>query len=83
MVSPFAMRRLAQHYENGAQKYADRNWEKGMPFSRYVDSAKRHLLSKLVLALQQKFRKDVLALYLHEVDLLLNEDYAHLTVWES
>lgn len=43
LVSPFAMRRLAQHYENGAQKYADRNWEKGMPFSRYVDSAKRHL----------------------------------------
>ena len=39
LVSPFAMRRLAQHYENGAQKYADRNWEKGMPFSRYVDSA--------------------------------------------
>lgn len=37
------MRRLAQHYEEGAKKYADRNWEKGMPFSRYVDSAKRHL----------------------------------------
>ena len=43
LVSPFAMRRLAQHYEEGAKKYADRNWEKGMPFSRYVDSAKRHL----------------------------------------
>ena len=41
------------------------------------------LLSKLVLALQLKFRQDVLALYLHEVDLLLNEDCAHLTVWES
>ena len=31
------------HYENGSVKYTDRNWEKGMPFSRYVDSAKRHL----------------------------------------
>ena len=43
LVSPFALRRLAKHYENGARKYADRNWEKGMPFSRYVDSAMRHL----------------------------------------
>lgn len=43
LVSPFAMRRLAEWYELGARKYADRNWEKGIPFSRYVDSAKRHL----------------------------------------
>lgn len=43
LVSPFAMRRLAQHYERGSLKYSDRNWEKGMPFSRYIDSAKRHL----------------------------------------
>ena len=46
LVSPFAMRRLAKHYELGAQKYdrdGGRNWEKGMPFSRYIDSAKRHL----------------------------------------
>lgn len=32
LVSPFAMRRLAQHYENGAQKYADRNWGKRNAF---------------------------------------------------
>lgn len=43
LISPFATRRLAEWYELGAQKYADRNWEKGMPFSRYIDSAKRHL----------------------------------------
>ena len=43
LVSPFAMRRLAQQHERGAAKYAERNWERGMPFSRYVDSAKRHL----------------------------------------
>lgn len=43
LVSPFAMRRLAKHYENGALKYADHNWEKGIPFSRYIDSAKRHI----------------------------------------
>lgn len=43
LISPFATRRLAKWYELGATKYSDRNWEKGMPFSRYVDSAKRHL----------------------------------------
>lgn len=43
LVSPFAIRRLAKHYENGALKYAERNWEKGIPFSRCIDSAKRHL----------------------------------------
>ena len=43
LISPIALRRLAQHYENGGLKYADRNWEKGIPLSRYVDSATRHL----------------------------------------
>ena len=43
LISPFALRRLAVHYERGSKKYADRNWEKGMPYSRYIDSAKRHL----------------------------------------
>ena len=38
-----AMRRLAQHYQNGAKKYAKNNWRKGQPISRYYDSAMRHL----------------------------------------
>ncbi|HUS51203.1 MAG TPA: dATP/dGTP diphosphohydrolase domain-containing protein, partial [Candidatus Paceibacterota bacterium] len=37
-----AIKRLAKHYENGAKKYGDRNWEKGQPLSRYLDSALRH-----------------------------------------
>ncbi len=43
LVSPFALARLARHYENGAAKYEDRNWEKGLPLSRFWDSAARHL----------------------------------------
>lgn len=37
------LRRLAKHYENGANKYGDRNWEKGQPLSRYYASAMRHM----------------------------------------
>lgn len=34
----------ACHLEDGCNKYGDRNWEKGIPLSRYVDSGIRHLL---------------------------------------
>jgi Domain of unknown function (DUF5664) len=37
------LRRLAKLYERGAVKYGDRNWQKGQPLMRYVDSAMRHL----------------------------------------
>ena len=43
LIPAYPMRRLARHYENGAVKYGDRNWEKGQPLSRYLDSAERHL----------------------------------------
>lgn len=43
LLPPYALLRLAKHYENGASKYGDRNWEKGQPISRYLDSAYRHL----------------------------------------
>lgn len=39
-----ALLRLAKHYEAGARKYEDRNWEKGIPISVMIDSAMRHLL---------------------------------------
>lgn len=37
-----ALRRLARLYEAGAVKYGDRNWEKGQPLARMIDSALRH-----------------------------------------
>lgn len=43
LISPLALRRLAVVLEKGAAKYEPRNWEKGMPMSRYLDSALRHL----------------------------------------
>lgn len=47
LLSPIALRRLAIHFENGARKYNDRNWEKGQPLTRFFDSAIRHLYSWL------------------------------------
>lgn len=35
---------LAKHYEGGAKKYNERNWEIGIPLHCYVDSGVRHLL---------------------------------------
>ena len=37
------MLRLARHYEQGALKYSDRNWEKGIPAHSFADSALRHI----------------------------------------
>lgn len=45
LMTPFALERIAKHYENGAVKYSEHNWAKGMPFSRYTDSGFRHLLA--------------------------------------
>lgn len=41
---PTLMLDVARHFENGALKYGERNWEKGIPVSRYIDSAVRHLM---------------------------------------
>lgn len=33
----------AASLEYGAQKYSDRNWEKGLPWQQLIDSLRRHL----------------------------------------
>lgn len=47
-MDPFtAMMELSKQYEDGAKKYADRNWEKGLPLHSFIDSATRHYLKVL------------------------------------
>jgi hypothetical protein len=47
LLSPLVLFRDARHMENGSMKYGERNWEKGQPSSRYLDSAIRHLMRYL------------------------------------
>lgn len=47
LIPPYFLKRLAVHLENGAKKYGDKNWQKGQPLSRYLDSAMRHLCAVL------------------------------------
>lgn len=37
----------AVHYEEGAKKYDENNWKKGIPVKRYIDSGVRHYLKFL------------------------------------
>lgn len=37
------LRRLAMRFEIGGYHYGDRNWERGQPYGRYLDSCLRHL----------------------------------------
>ena len=43
LIPPTALRRIALIYEAGATKYSPRNWEKGSEYSRFIDSASRHI----------------------------------------
>ena len=41
---PTAMLEVSIHYEDGARKYDERNWEIGIPLHCFIDSAVRHYL---------------------------------------
>lgn len=43
LISPYFNMRVGDHLDKGARKYAERNWEKGMPISRCIASLERHL----------------------------------------
>ena len=43
LITPIGLRRLAETCAEGAKKYADRNWEKGIPASVMLNHAIRHI----------------------------------------
>ena len=42
-----ALLEVSKHFEEGAKKYGENNWQKGIPESSYIDSAVRHYLKWL------------------------------------
>lgn len=44
---PTMILEVSKHYEDGCQKYGERNWEKGMPVRCFINSAIRHYLKFL------------------------------------
>jgi hypothetical protein len=44
LMPPWALEMVSKLYEAGCRKYGDRNWEKGIPIGRYLDSGIRHTL---------------------------------------
>ncbi len=47
LISPIGLRRLAATYGEGAQKYGDHNWRKGMPISSTLNHAIAHIYEYL------------------------------------
>lgn len=43
LLPSLALFLVARVYEDGAKKYGRDNWKKGIPISRFIDSALRHL----------------------------------------
>lgn len=78
LVTPVADRRVALVYEGGAVKYEDRNWEKGMPFSRFLDSAQRHINDYKMIALYKREGKPLSEL---PPDINPNEDHLAQAIW--
>lgn len=39
-----ALLEVSKHYEDGCNKYGERNWEKGIPLHCYIDSGVRHYI---------------------------------------
>lgn len=48
LISPFANLREGIWLGKGAEKYSERNWEKGMPLSRCIASLTRHIMAYLM-----------------------------------
>ena len=43
LIPDLALERVAKVYERGANLHGVRNWEQGLPLSRMIDSAERHV----------------------------------------
>jgi len=68
--------RLAKWTQQGAQKYTDRNWEKGMPWSVFIDCALRHINAYLAIKMMKREGKQE-----PYTPLNLDEDHLAAAAW--
>lgn len=58
LIPDLALERVAKVYERGGAKHGFRNWEQGIPMSRMIDSALRHIrqyqMSKYIPELREE-----------------------------
>lgn len=47
LLPSLGLHRVSVIFQLGAEKYGERNWEKGQPISRFFDSALRHAFQAL------------------------------------
>ena len=45
LISPYMLEALGKVLAEGAEKYGDKNWEKGMPQEVFKESAARHYVA--------------------------------------
>lgn len=72
LIPPRPLKRLAKHYENGAIKYSDRNWELGQPSSRFLDSLIRHAYA---YADGERDEDHLAAIAWNSFGIMFNEEY--------
>jgi len=58
LVPDLPLVRLANVYERGGVNHGDRNWEAGLPFSRCLDSAIRHLIQYKMTRYDEKLKEE-------------------------
>ena len=80
LITPIGLKRLADLYERGAVKYNPRNWEKGMPLSRFLDSALRHINDFNMIQLFKREGLDINGVKTH-FDIDPNEDHLAAAAW--
>jgi hypothetical protein len=79
-MSAVAQHRQAGVYERGAEKYGDRNWEQGMPLSRFLDSMKRHINDYEMICL---YKREGISLDKLPPDVNPSEDHLAQAVWNG
>ncbi len=72
LLPPRCITRLAKHYENGALKYGDLNWELGQPSRRYMDSLLRHAFR---YADGERDEDHLAAIVFNAFGIMFNEEY--------